>query len=140
MDTHTSSEAYSASVGYPPPHEPVGRQREELKLPKSIALLGSLTALAVGAVGVAGAAPNPFAGATTSAAALILGKNPTRTQAQIESTLKSTALAIPNTGTENIFDFDHFANVSWGTDCNGTPCDAVGSGLIQVDDALAATP
>jgi subtilisin family serine protease len=75
-----------------------------------------------------------------SAAALILGKNPTRTQAQIESTLKSTALAIPNTGTKNIFDFDHFANVSWDTDCNGTPCDAVGSGLIQVDDALAATP
>jgi subtilisin family serine protease len=75
-----------------------------------------------------------------SAAALILSKNPTRTQAQIESTLKATALAIPASGSQNIFDFDHFATMSWDTDCNGTPCDAVGAGLIQVDDALAATP
>jgi subtilisin family serine protease len=75
-----------------------------------------------------------------SAAALILNKNPTRTQAQIESTLKSTALPIPASGSQSIFDFDHAATISWDTDCNGTPCDAVGSGLIQVDDAITATP
>ena len=75
-----------------------------------------------------------------SGAALILSKNPTRTQAQIESTLKGTALAIPSSGNQNVFDFDHFADISWDTDCDGTPCDPVGSGLLQVDEALAATP
>ena len=75
-----------------------------------------------------------------SAAALILSKNPTRTQAQVESTLKSTALAIPAIGSQNIWDNTAPATISWDTDCDGTPCDAVGSGLIQVDDAIAATP
>jgi subtilisin family serine protease len=75
-----------------------------------------------------------------SAAALILSKNPTRTQAQVELTLTSTALAIPAIGSKNIWDNTVPATMSWDTDCNGTPCDAVGSGLIQLDDALAATP
>jgi subtilisin family serine protease len=75
-----------------------------------------------------------------SAAALILSKNPAQTQAQIESTLTSTAFPIPSIGSRNIFDFDHFATMSWDTDCDGTPCDPVGAGLLQIDDAIAATP
>lgn len=75
-----------------------------------------------------------------SAAALILQKNPTRTQAQVEATLTSTALAIPPIGSQLIFDFDHFATVSWDTDCAGTPCSAVGAGFLRVNAALAATP
>ena len=46
----------------------------------------------------------------------------------------------PELRQQNIFDFDHFADISWDTDCDGTPCDPVGSGLLQVDEALAATP
>jgi hypothetical protein len=33
-----------------------------------------------------------------------------------------------------------FIDIGWDTDCDGTPCDAVGSGLLQVDGAIAATP
>jgi subtilisin family serine protease len=75
-----------------------------------------------------------------SAAALILQKNPNLTPAQVENILKTTALAIPASGNPLIFDFDHFANIPWDTDCAGTPCDAVGAGLIQLDAAIAATP
>ena len=38
------------------------------------------------------------------------------------------------------YDFDHWSTISWDTKCDGTRCDAVGSGLLQVDKALAATP
>jgi subtilisin family serine protease len=75
-----------------------------------------------------------------SAAALILQKNPALTQAQVESILKSTALAIPSSGSRHVFDFDHFADIPWDTDCAGTSCDPVGAGLLQVDAAIAATP
>lgn len=75
-----------------------------------------------------------------SAAALLLQKNPSLTQSQIESILKNTALPIPDSGAPNIFDFDHFAVIAWDTDCAGTPCDAVGSGLIQVDSAINSLP
>jgi len=30
--------------------------------------------------------------------------------------------------------------ISWDTDCGGTPCDAVGAGLIKADAALTNTP
>jgi hypothetical protein len=46
----------------------------------------------------------------------------------------------PESGNPVVFDFNHFANIPWDTDCNGTPCDPVGSGLIQADGAVAATP
>jgi subtilisin family serine protease len=75
-----------------------------------------------------------------SVAALLLQKNSSLTQAQVESILKSTALAIPTSGSPTVFDFDHFATIAWDTDCGGTPCDAVGAGLIQADDAIAAIP
>lgn len=75
-----------------------------------------------------------------STAALMLQKNPTLTQAQVESILKATTLPIPSSGSPTVFDFDHFATISWDTDCGGNPCDAVGAGLIQSNAAVGATP
>jgi subtilisin family serine protease len=82
-----------------------------------------------------------------SAAAMVLQKNPGLGQAQVEAILKGSALAVPATGTRNIFDIlttppavGSFIDIGWDTDCDGTPCDAVGSGLLQVDGAIAATP
>jgi subtilisin family serine protease len=77
---------------------------------------------------------------TAAVAALIMQKNPNLTQAQVESILKSTALPLAASGSRNIFDFDHAATITWDTDCNGTPCDAVGAGVLQADAALSATP
>ncbi len=89
-----------------------------------------------------------YAGGTSMAtphvaasAALLLQKNPTLTQGDVESILKSTALPIPNIGSVTIWDNTAAADVKWDTDCNGPlSCDPVGAGLIQVDAALAATP
>jgi subtilisin family serine protease len=76
-----------------------------------------------------------------SVAALMLQKNPTLTQGQLEAILKSSALALPSAGSRVVFDFDHFANISWDTSCGALgACDAVSSGLVQADEALAATP
>lgn len=78
----------------------------------------------------------------TSLAALMLQKNPSLTQAQVESILKATALAIPPADSRSVFDFGAWATIGWDTACDpyGVPCDAVGAGLIQADAALAATP
>jgi subtilisin family serine protease len=73
-------------------------------------------------------------------AALLLQKNPSLTQADVESILKTTALPIPTSGSATILDNTVVATMSWDTDCDGTPCDAVGAGLIQVDAAVAAVP
>ena len=88
-----------------------------------------------------------YAGGTSMAtphvaatAALMLQKNPSLTQAQIETLLKTTALPIPNSGSVAIWDNTVPATVTWDTDCNGTPCDPVGAGLIQVDAAISAVP
>lgn len=75
-----------------------------------------------------------------SAAALILQKNPSLTQAQVEEILKSSALAIPSKGKRTILDNTAVATITWDTDCDGTPCDPVGAGLLQVDEALAEVP
>ena len=75
-----------------------------------------------------------------SVAALMLEKKPDLTQAQVESILKSTALPLPASGTRNVYDNTVPAVVSWDTDCGGTPCDAVGSGLMRADAALSAIP
>ena len=75
-----------------------------------------------------------------SLAALMLQKNPTLTQAGVESYLKSTALAMPATGSRDIWDNTAAATMTWDTDCGGVVCDAVGAGLIQADPALAAVP
>lgn len=71
----------------------------------------------------------------TSLAALMLEKNPTLTQLQVESIMKSTVLTI-FPGSAVVFDLyplQDFYRYSWGAD-------AVGSGLIQAGAALAATP
>jgi len=75
-----------------------------------------------------------------SIAALMLQKDPSLTQSLIETKLKASALPIPAIGTQLVFDFDHFANISWDTDCGGNPCDAVGAGVIQATAALALVP
>jgi subtilisin family serine protease len=75
-----------------------------------------------------------------AAAALLLEKDPSLTQANVEEVLKATALSLPVDDSRYIYDFDHYTNVAWDTDCSGTPCDPVGEGLLQVDAALAATP
>ena len=77
---------------------------------------------------------------TSALAALIMQKNPNLTQSQVEGILKSTALPLATSGSRAIFDFDHAATITWDTDCGGTPCDAVGAGVIQADAALSATP
>jgi len=71
---------------------------------------------------------------TTAVAALMLEKNPALTQAQVESILKSTALPIPPGFGGDIQITSGFADLQiWGAD-------ATGSGLIQADAAVAATP
>lgn len=75
-----------------------------------------------------------------SVAALMLQKNPTLTQATVESILKASALPLTPAGARLVFDFDQFRTIGWDTDCAGTPCDAVGAGLMQADTALAMTP
>lgn len=65
-------------------------------------------------------------------AAMMLEKNPSLTQAEVESILKSTALAIPAPATGGDVAIG-LASQTWGAD-------ATGSGLIQVDAAIAATP
>jgi subtilisin family serine protease len=76
-----------------------------------------------------------------SLAALMLEKNPRLTQAQVESTLKSTALRI-GAGSRQVWDpfavdangnsDPSFVTVKWGKD-------AAGSGLVQANLALSAT-
>jgi len=38
-----------------------------------------------------------------------------------------------------VFDFDHPATIVWDIDCDGIVCDAVGAGVVQADQAIAAT-
>jgi subtilisin family serine protease len=80
-------------------------------------------------------------------AALMLEKNPSLTQAQVESILKASALRMNPVDTRAgvlyipVFggaDFE--GTVSWDDDCAGVPCDPVGAGIVQADAALAATP
>jgi subtilisin family serine protease len=77
-----------------------------------------------------------------SVAALMLEKNPSLVQVQVESILKASALTIPASGSRSIFDpyYDGFVPIAWDADCNGTLCDAVGAGLVQADSAVTATP
>ena len=77
---------------------------------------------------------------TTSVAAMIMQKNPSLTQAQVENILKTTALPLPAAGSRSIFDFDHPGVITWDTDCDGTPCNAVGAGVLRADAALSGTP
>jgi Subtilase family len=80
-----------------------------------------------------------------SAAAMLLEKSDGLTQSEVETILETSALPIPSTGTRHIYDrtVNAFADVSWDTLCEAAgdvPCDPVGSGLLQVDQAIAQTP
>ncbi len=68
----------------------------------------------------------------SAVAAQMLQKNPTLTQASVESIMKSTALPIP-AGSMTIFDLTAWATMTWGAD-------ATGSGLVQADAAVATVP
>ena len=71
-------------------------------------------------------------------AALMLEKDPTLTQVQIEEIMKSTALPILP-GSMEIVDtlYDGDAFLGWGWTTVEWDSDATGSGLIQADEALA---
>jgi subtilisin family serine protease len=80
-----------------------------------------------------------------SLAALMLQKNPSLTQTQVETIMKSTALAVPSVGSRAVLDFNAAGvlaptTITWDTTCGTAACDPVGAGLIQADGALAATP
>ena len=74
--------------------------------------------------------------------ALMLDKNSTLTATQAEGILESTAFPLLVTDSRTVFDVFQgaFATVSWDTSCGSTSCDPVGSGLLQADAALTATP
>ncbi len=73
--------------------------------------------------------------------ALMLEKNPTLTAAEVEAILKDTALPMPDTASRMVYDFDHWAEISWDTLClDEIPCDPVGAGLVQADAAVEAVP
>ena len=76
----------------------------------------------------------------TSAAALLLQKDPSLKQEEVESMLKSTALTIPDDASRTILDNTVVATIGWDTDCDGTPCDPVGAGLLQVEAAINSLP
>jgi subtilisin family serine protease len=75
-----------------------------------------------------------------SVAALMLQKNPSLQQAQVESILKATAKPVPSAGSRLVLDLETLLTVVWGTACGSVLCDPVGAGLLQADQALAATP
>lgn len=80
-----------------------------------------------------------------SVAALMLEKKGDLTQAQVETLLESTALTLPASGSQDVWDPFHasgpgFYPVAWDTDCDGATCDAVGAGLVQADAAVNAVP
>ena len=81
---------------------------------------------------------------TAGIAALMLEKSPNLNQATVESILKSTALPMAaNDGRTGVLEpllYGTYFDPTWDNDCNGTPCDPVGAGLVQADAALAATP
>jgi len=69
----------------------------------------------------------------TSVAAMMLEKNPSLTQSQVETILESTALYIPP-GSMMVYDLSPapgWYTFSWGSD-------ATGAGLVQADAAVAA--
>jgi subtilisin family serine protease len=88
-----------------------------------------------------------------SIAAMMLEKNPSLTQAQVEAILRGTALPIPADGSAVVHTgagvcnpsatptpIPCFETISWRTTDGTTSWDPVGGGLVQADAALAAVP
>ena len=81
---------------------------------------------------------------TAGVAALMLEKNPSLTQADVEGFMKATALAMAaNDNRMGVLEINGMLfNPAWDTSCSSAmlPCNPVGAGLLQADAALAAVP
>ena len=79
---------------------------------------------------------------TAGVAALMLEKNSSLTQANVETIMKATALTMAgNDGRAVPVPIGTPNPTTWDTTCVfGLACDPVGAGLLQADSALAATP
>ncbi|MGH2677622.1 MAG: S8 family peptidase [Actinomycetota bacterium] len=84
---------------------------------------------------------------TAGVAAIMLEKNPGLTQAGVEAILRDTALPIDPVDVREgvLFPPFEFIDQSWDTNCHTSAgetlaCDPVGSGLLQAEAAVAATP
>jgi subtilisin family serine protease len=80
---------------------------------------------------------------TAGVAALMLEKNPTLTQADVEAIMKATALPMLGDDSRAVpVPLVTTNPTTWDTSCgpSALACDPVGAGLLQADDALAAVP
>jgi len=73
-------------------------------------------------------------------AALMLDKNPTLTQAQVEAILKGTATPLPTAMLGYPFAFNYVRWPNVGIYPFRWAADATGAGIIQADEAIAAIP
>ena len=73
-------------------------------------------------------------------AALMLDKNPTLTQAQVEAILKGTATPLPTAMLGYPFAFNYVQWPNVGIYPFRWAADATGAGIIQADEAIAAIP
>lgn len=76
---------------------------------------------------------------TAGVAALLLDKNGTLTQLEVENTLNFTALPMLGNDSRTVPVPIIAGEGAWDTDCDGEPCDPVGNGFVQADAALNAT-
>lgn len=79
---------------------------------------------------------------TAGVAALLLEKDGSLNQAQVEAIVKATAAPLaPNDARVGVVEINGvFLTIAWDTNCRGKACDPVGAGLVQADAALAAIP
>lgn len=81
---------------------------------------------------------------TAGIAALMLEKNPTLEQADVEAILRGTALPMPANDSRVVTFPVIPGEGSWDDNCatppDVLPCDPVGAGFAQADNALSATP
>jgi subtilisin family serine protease len=79
-----------------------------------------------------------------SVAALVLQKNGSLGQAQVEAILRGSALPLAASDSKQVWDpcaaTPGFFPMAWDTVCGGAACDAVGAGLLQADGAIGITP
>jgi subtilisin family serine protease len=80
----------------------------------------------------------------TAAAALVLQKNATLKQEDVDLILADSTLIIPDTDSRNIWDNTAAATITWDAECTVdsivVTCDPVGAGLIQLDLVIGNTP
>jgi subtilisin family serine protease len=78
----------------------------------------------------------------SAVSALLLQKDPTLVQAQVEQILRDSAIPMPDTASVEIWDNTIPATITWDTYCelSEMACDPVGFGLMQADEALGLLP